>query len=144
MQQKSFPFWFFGLFGLAFIVFVAFLAFTVPIDESVWPLIIAGTVLYAIAAFFLIRKALRIDRNKRLALNEGVSLEAEVVQHRRSFNMFSSTRYYVIEFTFTCNGKTYHGKSKYSDSKSFEKHPLGSKISILFHEASDSVYIGHR
>lgn len=141
MQQKSFPYWSFGVFGIAFVIFIIVWLSINAVENTPHPIMYISAGLYGVATYFLIRKALRIDRNNRLALKEGVLLEADVVKHSRSFNMFSSTRYYVVEFTFTHQGKTHYCKTKTSDADAFVKHPTGSKINVLFHEASGSTLI---
>lgn len=141
MKEKSLTYWFFGLFGVAFIVFVIVLLIALPEPPKALPLMIFSIAIYAIGVFFLIRKARRIDLKNRNALEKGIRIQGTITNHSRSFNIFSSTRYYVVNIEIQHEGKLVSTKIKSTKSSTFDHFPIGSSVDVLYDSESGAIIV---
>jgi|GEM_PF-6749227 len=139
MKESSGAFRFFGFLALVFAVFAGITPLFVAYEISIIPFIVISVVVFAGVGLLLIRKATSIRRRNRAAQESGISTNATVVQHERAFNIFSSTRYYVLVLQVDNENNQVLTRFKSSNSALFDKYPVGSTITVLFHRESSAV-----
>ncbi len=139
MKESSGAFRFFGFLALVFAVFAGITPLFVAYEISIIPFIVISVVVFAGVGLLLIRKATRIRRRNRAAQESGISTNATVVQHERAFNIFSSTRYYVLVLQVDNENNQVLTRFKSSSCALFDKYPVGTTIPVLFHRASGAV-----
>ncbi|NSW44908.1 MAG: hypothetical protein HPY79_03670 [Bacteroidales bacterium] len=141
MQQKSTPFWFFGLFGSVFVVFVIVISILFPIDKSQLFMVIISILIFGFVSYLLLKKAIEIDRNNKTARQYGLRITAKVIKHSKAFNFFSSKMYKVLVVSFNVNGEEKTFTIKTNNSDIHIKYPVGSNIEIIHHPATGSTII---
>lgn len=142
ITQNSTFFWITGIIALVFYAFLISTIFWLPSDGSVkFAKIFTGALVIGLPGFFFVKHAVKIDKQNKNAIEYGVVVSAQVKEHSRSFNPFSSTRYYVIVYEFNFEGKTIIKKYKTTKIKLMEKFPIGKTFNIKYHQPSNASVI---